>query len=157
MCGGQECGIEAAIHAMHATFSSVDAVLMANTSNALNRLNREACMRNVALLCPNIMPTIINCYRHPARLFVDGECLLSREGTTQGDPLTMPMYALRDLSLVHCVATPVGTCQNWYADDSSEGGKFDPFLQWWIDSRMGWCSAISFTPANASSSSSRTS
>eukprot|EP00117_Sycon_ciliatum_P006370 scpid108431/ scgid9934/ len=100
MCGGQECGIEAATHAMHDTFSKedVDAVLIADTSNAFNRLNREACMRNVALLCPNIMPTIINCYRHPARLLVDGECLLlSREGTTQGDPLAMPMYAPRVL------------------------------------------------------------
>ena len=40
MCGGQECGIEAAIHAMHDTFheEGVDAVLMADASNAFNRL-----------------------------------------------------------------------------------------------------------------------
>ena len=83
LCGGQECGIEAAIHAMHDTFGAedVDAVLLMDATNAFNRLNREACMRNVTHLCPAITPAIINCYRHPARLFVGGECLLSCEGT----------------------------------------------------------------------------
>ena len=74
LCGGQECGIEATIHAMHDTFGAedVDAVLLVDATNAFNRLNREACMRNVAHLCPAITPAIINCYRHPARLFVEG-------------------------------------------------------------------------------------
>ena len=132
MCGGQECGIEAAIHAMHDTFheEDVDAVLMADASNAFHRLNREACMRNVAHLCPAITPAIVNCYRQPACLFVDGECLLSREGATQGDPLALPMYALGVLPLVRRVATP-GTRQSWYADDSSLGGGLEPLRQWW--------------------------
>ena len=132
MCGGQECGIEAAIHAMHDTFheEDVDAVLMADASNAFNRLNREACVRNVAHLCPAITTAIVNCYRQPARLFVDGECLLSREDTTQGDPLAMPMYALGVIPLVRRVATP-GTRQSWYADDSSAGGGLNPLRQWW--------------------------
>ena len=125
LCGSQECGIEAAIHAMHDTFGAedVDAVLLVDATNAFNRLNTEACMRNVAHLCPAITPVIINCYRHPARLFVEGECLLSPEGTTQGNPLAMPMYALGVLPLLRSVATP-GSRQCWYADDASAGGKF---------------------------------
>ena len=131
LCGGQECGIEAAIHAMHDTFSAedVDAVLLVDASNAFNCLNREACMRNVAHLCPAITPAIINCYRHPDRLFVGGECILLCEGTTQGDPLAMPMYALGLLPLVRSAAT-LGARQCWYAD-ASAGDKLTPVRKWW--------------------------
>ena len=65
LCSRQECGIKAAIHAMH-----VDAVLLVDATNAFNRLNGEACMRNVTHLCPAITPAIINFYRHSAHLFV---------------------------------------------------------------------------------------
>ena len=41
----------------------------------------------------------------------------SREGTTQGDPIAMPLYALGVLPLLRSVAT--GTVQAWLADDSS--------------------------------------
>ena len=37
---------------------------------------------------------LINTYRNPSQLFMDGDILLSQEGTTQGDPLEMSMYAL---------------------------------------------------------------
>ena len=55
---------------MHDTFGAedVDAVLLVDASNAFNRLNREACMRNVAHLCPAITPVIINCYRPGTQL-----------------------------------------------------------------------------------------
>ena len=38
---------------------------------------------------------VINCYRVHARLFIiGGKELKSREGTTQGDPLGMAVYAI---------------------------------------------------------------
>ena len=38
---------------------------------------------------------VINTYRQPARLFITGgEELISAEGTTQGDPLSMSLYAI---------------------------------------------------------------
>ena len=43
---------------------------------------------------PTTATILINTYRAPTELFVDGDTLLSQEGTTQGDPLAMPMYAL---------------------------------------------------------------
>ena len=47
-----------------------------------------------------------------------------------GDPLAMPFYALGILPLVRAVATP-DTCQLWYADDSSAGGRLVAIRSWW--------------------------
>ena len=56
----------------------------------------------------------------------------SREGTTQGDPIAMPLsaHALGVLPLLRSVATE-GTVQAWFADDSSAGGKFVKVRAWW--------------------------
>ena len=59
-------------------------------------------------------------YRLASNLFIDGTSLLSQEGTTQGDPLAMPMYAI---SLVPEIQHLRGTAkQLWYADDAAVGG-----------------------------------
>ena len=34
---------------------------------------------------------LINTYRQPVELFVDGESMFSTEGRTQGDPMGMPL------------------------------------------------------------------
>ena len=49
LCAGQECGIEAGIHAMQAAFENddTDGILMADAANAFNRLNRQVYLRNV--------------------------------------------------------------------------------------------------------------
>ena len=54
LCAGQIAGIEAAIHTMKSIFSSdeTDAVLLINTSNAFNSLNRQA-----ALHAPHLQPS----------------------------------------------------------------------------------------------------
>eukprot|EP00117_Sycon_ciliatum_P036186 scpid76625/ scgid27281/ len=126
VCAGHESGIEAAVHAMTTVFDDDDteALLMADASNAFNRLNREACLHNIQHLCPAMSAIVINTYRHPANLIVGGEVIRSREGTTQGDPIAMPLsaHALGVLPLLRSVATE-GTVQAWFADDSSAGGK----------------------------------
>ena len=67
---------------------------MVDASNAFNNLNHQLALANISSLCPAFSRVLINTYRNDAKLFVGGETILSREGTTQGDPLAMAMYAL---------------------------------------------------------------
>ena len=97
LCAGQTSGSEAAIHAMHAIFEAddTDAVLLIDASNAFNALNRAISLHNIRVLCPVIAAYAINTYRKSARLFITGgKEIVSAEGTTQGDPLAMALYAL---------------------------------------------------------------
>ena len=133
LCGGQESGIEAAIHAMQTAYdqNDVEGVLFADASNAFNSLNRQVCLQNIRHLCPEIAPAFINTYRSPAALYVDGEAIMSVEGTTQGDPLAMAMYALGTIPLIR-VAAESDAVQSWYADDANAAGKI-PRLRAWSD------------------------
>ena len=56
LCAGQDAGSEAAIHAVYEMFNkeSREAVLMVDTSNAFNAINREAFIYNTKILCPSI-------------------------------------------------------------------------------------------------------
>ena len=63
---------------------------------------------------------------------MDGEVLYSSEGTTRGDLLAMPMYALATIPLIkklQCHLADVS--QVWYADDASAAGKIDKLGEWW--------------------------
>ena len=102
LCAGQISGVEAAVHAIHGSFNSesCQAALLIDATSAFNCLNREAALHNIRHLCPSFSTILINTYRSPTELFVDGSTILSQEGTTQGDPLAMPMYALGILPLI---------------------------------------------------------
>ena len=85
LCTGQDAGIESAIHVMSKLFKveSTEATLLIDANNAFNSLNREAALRNIHSLCPSLATIAINTYRENAQLFIDGETIWSREGTTQ--------------------------------------------------------------------------
>ena len=131
MCGGQISGIEAAVHATRTAFESDDceAALLVDATNAFNALNRQVALHNIRCLCPPIATILINTYRSPTELFVDGDVILSQEGTTQGDPLAMPMYGLATIPLIRRLD---GLCkQIWYADDSAAIGTVEQLHAWW--------------------------
>ena len=94
-------GIEAAIHAARFAFEleENEAILLVDATNAFNALNRQVALHNIRRLCPPIATMLINSYRSPSDLFVDGD-ILSQEGTTQGDPLAMPMYGLATIPII---------------------------------------------------------
>ena len=107
-----------------------EAVLLVDASNAFNNLNHQAALHNIHILCPPLATILSNTYQADVQLFIDGETLYSREGTTQGDPLTMAMYGIGILPLIHEL-TPMNVKQVWYADDASAGGKISNLLNWW--------------------------
>ena len=94
------------------------------------RLNREAALRNIQHLCPTLSKIITNTYRENAQLFIDGNILYSQEGTTQGDPLAMAMYAIAITPLIQRLEDH-GVKQAWYADDATAGGALKQLKQWW--------------------------
>ena len=72
-------------------------------------------LRNIQAICPSIATCVINLYRGNAELYVDGETILSQEGLTQGDSLSMAVYALATLPLIDRVKQE-GLTQTWFAD-----------------------------------------
>ena len=82
---GLQGGAEAAIHSMKLIFEqdSTDGVILVDASNAFNSLNRKAALHNIRIICPEFSTVLINTYRLPVRMFIQGgEEILSVEGTT---------------------------------------------------------------------------
>ena len=63
-------------------------------------------------------------------LYIDDETMLSEEGTTQGDPLAMAMYAIGILPLIQKLSSE-RTKQVWYADDAAAYGDLSHLRSWW--------------------------
>ena len=132
LCAGQDAGCEAAVHAMRQLFQSPDAeaVLLVDATNAFNSLNRQTALRNIQHLCPSLATVLINTCRKETPLFIDGETLYSQEGTTQGDPLAMAMYAIAITPLISQLSSNEVT-QAWFADDATAGGDLSKLRRWW--------------------------
>ena len=133
LCAGQIAGIEAAVHFMRKSFHSegTEAVLLVDASNAFNSLNRDAALHNIRHICPSLATVLINTYRGASELFVGGSTLSSEEGTTQGDPLAMPMYAMATIPLINQLGEIADVKQAWYADDATAAGSLQSTRRWW--------------------------
>ena len=130
-------GCEAAFHAMKelVDLPMTQAALFVDATNAFNNLNRSVTLRNLPVVCPALAPILINTYREPSSLVVGGKCLLSRECTTQGDPLAMAMYALGMIPLIDRLKN-LNSSQIWYADDSAACGTLIDLKSWWLSLRF---------------------
>ena len=144
VCAGQRAGSEAAVHAMNKLFEEeeTDAVLLVDASNAFNSLNCDVFIHNVRVLCPAMSTYLTNCYKRRSRLFVVGGMeIASDEGTTQGDPLAMPAYAvglipLMDMLKEHYLSSDVKNVA--FADDLAGAGKIENLKAWWDEvNRIG--------------------
>ena len=133
LCGGFESGCEAAFHTMSEIFQdeNTEAMLFVDASNAFNQLNQKVTLLNSRSVCPALAPTIINTYRNPSVLYVGGESIISVEGTTQGDPLGLAIYAIGTQPLIQKFKD--NAKQVWYADDSSTDANLNSLMEWWSE------------------------
>ena len=100
-----------------------EAIILVDASNAFNCLNRQVTLLNCETICHDLSHILINTYRNNSQLFVDGHFILSKEGTTQGDPLAMAMYAIGTQPLIRRLDGIAK--QVWYADDSAAGSSLE--------------------------------
>ena len=140
LCAGQPAGCEAAVHSIREAFleDDTEAALLVYASNVFNSINRMLALHNIRHLCPSISKVLINCYTAPTNLFSEDDTIYSPEGSTQGDPLGMPMYALATVPLIRKL--PTSLQQTWYADDAAGTGKMINLRMWWDEiSRLRPC------------------
>ena len=140
VCAGHEAGCEALVHAMKHIFEneeSAEAVLLVDASNAFNSVNRKLFLHNINVICPVIATFVKNCYSCDSRLFIAGGGeIKSREGTTQGDPVAMAIYAIATIPLLltlidFSVTKHLSTKTAAYADDITATGKLRSLRRWW--------------------------
>ena len=136
LCAGLESGIEGGIHAMQHVWDAHRqeeewGFLLIDARNAFNEQNQMAMLWTVRHEWPSGARFVFNCYRHWGTLMIRGNngtgvFLYSKEGVTQGDPISMFIYGIGLLPLIRQLKAEFPTVQQpWYADDAGAGGKFD--------------------------------
>ena len=81
-----------------------DAVLLVDAANAFNSINPKVMLHNIKFICPGMAVYTYNCYSTASRLFVQGgKEISSAEGTTQGYPIAMPLYAVAIAPLLQMI------------------------------------------------------
>ena len=85
-----------------------------------NSINHQVALWNLHVIWPSCSLFIFNIYRRWAPLVVtDLNEYLYSKGITQGDPLSMFVYAVATLPLIECIGHPNAGRDVWYADDAS--------------------------------------
>ena len=135
---GMQSEIERAFHAMSALCDDYSndgwGFLLLDVANAFNSVNRAAALWNARVLWPSCSCFLFNTYRRYAFLLLksSNEMLLSREGVTQGDPLSMLFYSVATLPLVWALKGNGCWFHSWYADDLVCAGSLND-IRCWLD------------------------
>ena len=130
---GQDSGCETAVHTIRHLYSDpdIEGFLLVDVSNAFNNLNVGVALRNILHQCPSLGRVLINTCKVGINMYIGGESIMSAEGTTQGDPLAMAMYALGTLPLIQRSNPSNLVQQVWYADDGTAAGSLTNLFNWW--------------------------
>jgi hypothetical protein len=124
-------------HAFHG--EEVEGALLVDATNAFNSINRQTALHNISVICPSLVKVLHNTYQSPVRCVIPGSGeVSSSEGTTQGDPLAMAMYALAVRPLIDSLQSNSPTVkQVWYTDDATGAASCSELRAWWDDLNMG--------------------
>ena len=93
--------------------------MLIDTSNAFNSLNGKVARHNMAIQCHSLATG--SAYGGHSKLFVDGETIYSREGTTEGESLAMVFDASPTIPLAD--ACKVMRCKVCFVDDATGVGR----------------------------------
>lgn len=133
-CAGHQAGCEAAVHAMKeiSTFDDTEAILPVDASNASVSIDKQLSITSVSFALQSLQ--YWETHTRPqsnSSLQAKGK-IESTEGTTQGDPLVMAMYALAIRPLIDRLreAKPI-VRQVWFADDATAAGRLATLRKWW--------------------------
>ena len=102
--------------------------MLTDARNGFNKLSRLAMLWNVRHRWPAGARFVFNCYRHWAQLLLRHPedppvTILSREGVTQGEPLSMVLYGITLVPLEEDLrAADPGIISPFYADDLAFDG-----------------------------------
>ena len=129
--------------------ADTDAVLLIDTKNAYNSINRKVILHNLKFICSITATYIINYYATSSRFFiVGGGEILSSDGTTQGDPTAMGAYALGILPLIKFLPefinlNEMNTKEVVFAYDCSVSSSLNSIKDYWdkltvIDPKYGY-------------------
>ena len=107
-------------------------VLVVDAANAFNSLNHAAMLLHACVLWPQCARFLFNTCRGWSVLVLRGlsTFLYSKEGVTQGDPLSMFMYVIGTLPLIHSLCDPAQWTQLWYANVASASGTLPELRKW---------------------------
>ena len=110
LCSVLKAGIDGTVHGFQAIWdknlTTEDwGLFIVDTKNTLNEINRVGMLWTVRHLWPSGARFVFNCHRHWSSLVLRNEngttsFLHSKEGVTQGDPLSMIAYRICILPLI---------------------------------------------------------
>lgn len=146
LCSGLSCGIEGGIAAAKELWRSQSddedwGYLTIDAKNAFNELSRVQMLWSVRHLWPSASRYIYNCYKGWAQLVLRGgrekelTLIPSREGVTQGDPMSMICFGITTIPIIKEVDSRCSfRCMGkrvWYADDAGIGGKIGDIIEYY--------------------------
>ena len=110
-------------------------VILVDESNAFNSLNREVAPHNIKIACSSFTYILINTYRTSSRMIImGGPEIQSIEGTTQGDNLFMPFYAIATMQIQQLLRISFhGVKQVWLTEDATGAGSLKSLQNWWTN------------------------
>ena len=104
-------------------------ILLVDASNAFNSLNRITMLLHAHVLWPRCSRFL---YRGWSVLVLrdSSDLLYSKEGVTQGDPLSIFMYAVGTLPLIRSLHNPAQWTQVCFANDASVCECLNDIHEW---------------------------
>jgi len=133
---GTSKGAEAIIHTTKRLIdlqkNNLDFVIFqADFHNAFNLIDRSTFITKVRENFPSLAPFVEWCYSRPSKLFVpsvgsgEAECIMSVNGTQQGDPLGPFLFSIALQSLIMLISKkyPNLSLNVWYMDDGTIAGS----------------------------------